>query len=116
MADEAKSRLGRGLAALIGDVAMSPPRWSARAASARADRFVKPNPRNRAAILPMSNSTNSRHRSANAASSSRSWLRTTRGAIDQYEIIAGERRWRVPSAPVCMMCRSCCSEVSDRER
>src|SRR3954465_2438654 len=95
MADEARSRLGRGLASLIGDVGGE----AAHVDRPRAQRkvpieFPKPNPRN------------PRREFADAelgelADSIRQHgviqpivVRPVRGAQDRYEIIAGERRWR----------------------
>src|SRR5256714_6401113 len=95
MADEARSRLGRGLASLIGDVGGE----AAHVDRPRAQRkvpieFLKPNPRN------------PRREFADAelgelADSIRQHgviqpivVRPVRGAQDRYEIIAGERRWR----------------------
>jgi ParB family chromosome partitioning protein len=116
MADEARSRLGRGLAALIGDVGEE----SASVERTRSQRrvpieFLKPNPRN------------PRHSFADAeldelAASIRErgiiqpiLVRATRGAPDHYEIIAGERRWRAAQraglhdVPIVLL------EVGDRE-
>jgi ParB family chromosome partitioning protein len=116
MADEARSRLGRGLASLIGDVGGE----SAKAERGRAQRrvpieFLKPNPRNpRKAFLDADLDE--------LAESIRQHgviqpivARPVRGAADHFEIIAGERRWRaaqraglhdVPIVPV---------EVSDND-
>jgi ParB family chromosome partitioning protein len=116
MAEEARSRLGRGLASLIGDVGGE----SAKAERARAQRrvpieFLKPNPRNpRKAFLD--------GELEELAESIRQHgviqpivARPVRGAPDHFEIIAGERRWRaaqraglhdVPIVPV---------EVSDND-
>ena len=69
MADEARSRLGRGLASLIGDVGGE----AAHLERPRAQRkvpieFLKPNPRNpRRDAFPMPNSANSRRRSSSTA-------------------------------------------------
>jgi len=99
MAEEGhRSRLGRGLAALIGDVG------NAAAAEPVQDRgrnqrrvpiaFLKPNPNNPRRIF-------SDTELAELANSIRERgiiqpivVRTVRGATDAYEIIAGERRWR----------------------
>src|SRR6201747_1538154 len=95
MADEARSRLGRGLASLIGDVGGE----AAHLDRPRAQRkvpieFLKPNPRN------------PRRHFADAelgelADSIRQHgviqplvVRAVKGAQDRFEIIAGERRWR----------------------
>src|SRR3954464_4175173 len=95
MADEARSRLGRGLASLIGDVGGE---------AAHVDRprnqrkvpieFLKPNPRNpRRAFADA-------ELGELAASVKQHGViqpivvRAVKGATDRYEIIAGERRWR----------------------
>jgi ParB family chromosome partitioning protein len=115
MADE-RSRLGRGLAALIGDVGDEAAVLERQRSQRRVPvEFVKPNPRN------------PRHVFADAeldelAASIRErgiiqpiLVRTVRGAMDQYEIVAGERRWRAAQraglhdVPVILL------EVSDRE-
>jgi ParB family chromosome partitioning protein len=95
MADEARSRLGRGLASLIGDVGGE----SAKVERARSQRrvpieFLKPNPRN-----PRKTFADSEL--AELAESIRQHgviqpivVRPVRGATDSFEIIAGERRWR----------------------
>ena len=116
MADEARSRLGRGLASLIGDVGGE----SAKSERTRAQRRVpiellKPNPRN-----PRRNFIDADL--AELAESIRQHgviqpivARPVRGAQDSFEIIAGERRWRaaqraglheVPIVPI---------DVSDNE-
>ncbi len=90
--EELKPRLGRGLAALIGDSADS---------SARADRqkrvpieFLRPNPRNPRKVFD-------EIELAELADSIREkgilqpiLARPAPGLMDAYEIIAGERRWR----------------------
>jgi ParB family chromosome partitioning protein len=99
MADEARSRLGRGLASLIGDVGGE----AAHAERPRAQRkvpieFLKPNPRNpRRAFSDVE--------LGELADSIRQHgviqpivVRPVRGAQDRYEIIAGERRWRAAQA------------------
>ncbi|WP_291847322.1 ParB/RepB/Spo0J family partition protein [Bradyrhizobium sp.] len=95
MADEARSRLGRGLASLIGDVGGE---------AAHVDRprnqrkvpieFLRPNPRN-------PRQTFADAELGELASSVKQHgviqpivVRPVKGAQDRYEIIAGERRWR----------------------
>ncbi len=95
MADEARSRLGRGLAALIGDVGEE----SQSAERARGQRrvpieFVRPNPRN-----PRRTFSESELEELAASVRERGIIqpilvRAVRGANDAFEIIAGERRWR----------------------
>jgi ParB family transcriptional regulator, chromosome partitioning protein len=116
MAEEAKSRLGRGLAALIGDAGEE----SALVERVRAQRrvpveFLRPNPRNprqdfgEAELEALASSIRERGIIQPIL------VRSVSGAPDAYEIIAGERRWRaaqraglheVPIVPI---------EASDRE-
>jgi ParB family chromosome partitioning protein len=95
MADEARSRLGRGLASLIGDVGGE----AAHVDRARAQRkvpieFLKPNPRNPrrafadAELGELSDSIK-QHGVIQPIV-----VRPVKGAQDRYEIVAGERRWR----------------------
>ena len=110
MADEARSRLGRGLASLIGDVGGE----AAHLERPRAQRkvpieFLTANPRNPRRAF-------SDTELGELAASVRQHgviqpiaVRPVKGTPDRYEIIAGERRWRasqiaglheVPIAPV----------------
>jgi ParB family chromosome partitioning protein len=95
MADEARSRLGRGLASLIGDVGGE----AAHHERPRAQRkvpieFIKANQRNPRRDF-------SEAELGELADSIRQHgviqpivVRAVKGAADRYEIIAGERRWR----------------------
>jgi ParB family chromosome partitioning protein len=95
MADEARSRLGRGLASLIGDVGGE----AAHVERPRAQRkvpieFLKPNPRNpRRAFSDVElgelSDSIKQHGVIQPIV-----VRPVKGAQDRYEIIAGERRWR----------------------
>jgi ParB family chromosome partitioning protein len=99
MADEARSRLGRGLASLIGDVGGE----AAHVDRPRAQRkvpieFLKPNPRN-------PRRTFSEAELAELAASIKQHgviqplvVRPVKGSHDRFEIIAGERRWRASQA------------------
>ncbi len=99
MADEARSRLGRGLASLIGDVGGE----AAHVDRPRAQRkvpieFLKPNPRN-------PRRTFSEGELAELTASIKQHgviqpivVRPVKGAHDRFEIIAGERRWRASQA------------------
>jgi len=95
MADEHRSRLGRGLAALMGDVVAD----KTTAENGRPHRrvpieFLKPNPRN-----PRRNFAEAELDGLAASIRERGVIqpvvvRAVAGAKDRYEIIAGERRWR----------------------
>jgi ParB family chromosome partitioning protein len=116
MAEEAKSRLGRGLAALIGDVGDE----TAALDRVRSQRklpieFLRPNPRN-----PRRSFADADIDELAASIRERGIIqpilaRTIRGVPDAYEIIAGERRWRAAQranmheVPVVLL------EVGDRE-
>ena len=116
MADEARSRLGRGLASLIGDVGGE----AAHVDRPRAQRkvpieFLKPNPRN------------PRREFADAelgelADSIRQHgviqpivVRPIKGAQDRFEIIAGERRWRAAQRAALHDVPVVVVEVNDQE-
>ena len=116
VAEESPSRLGRGLAALIGDVGNE----SAAIERTRSQRrvpveFLRPNPRNPRRLF------SDQELDELAASIKERGIiqpilvRTVRGAPDAYEIIAGERRWRAAQragtheVPIVLL------EVSDRE-
>src|SRR5215813_9204064 len=92
--DHARSRLGRGLAALIGDMAaetsVDRPRGQRRLPTAA----LRPNPRN-----PRRNFANAELDELVASLRERGIIqpiiaRPIQGSADIYEIIAGERRWR----------------------
>ena len=95
MPDDGRSRLGRGLAALIGDVGVE----ATATERARSQRrvpieFLKPNPRN-----PRRNFLDAELDELAASIRERGIVqpivvRPARGSADRFEIIAGERRWR----------------------
>jgi ParB family chromosome partitioning protein len=96
MADEAgRSRLGRGLAALMGDVGEETKKVEQGRNQRRVPvEFLKPNPRN-----PRRNFAEAELDELAASMRERGIIqpivvRPVRGASDAYEIIAGERRWR----------------------
>ena len=117
MAEEAaRSRLGRGLAALIGGVGDETSAIERTRSQRRVPlEFLRPNPRNPRRMF-------SDIELDELAASIRErgiiqpiLVRTIRGAADAYEIIAGERRWRAAQraglhdVPVVLL------EVDDRE-
>jgi ParB family chromosome partitioning protein len=95
MAEDGRSRLGRGLAALIGDVG-DETKVVERARGARKApiEFVKANPRN-----PRRNFSDEELEELSSSIKERGIIqpivvRAMKGAADQFEIVAGERRWR----------------------
>jgi len=97
MAEEShRSRLGRGLASLIGDVGTDnePAQHHARGQRRVPIEFLKANPRNprrhfsEAELGELAGSIRERGIIQPIV------VRSVRGASDSYEIIAGERRWR----------------------
>lgn len=116
MAEETRSRLGRGLASLIGDAGIAPPASERPRGARRAPvAFLKANPNN-----PRRHFAEAEIEELAASIRQRGLIqpivvRALKGAPDQFEIIAGERRWRaaqraglhdVPIVPL---------EVSDAE-
>ncbi|HWP27316.1 MAG TPA: ParB/RepB/Spo0J family partition protein, partial [Xanthobacteraceae bacterium] len=95
MADEARSRLGRGLAALIGDVDVET-KNSERARPPRRVpiEFLKPNPRNPRRAYPETELEELAQSLRERGMVQPIVVRKAKGAADEYEIIAGERRWR----------------------
>ena len=95
MPDDGRSRLGRGLAALIGDVgAEATTTERARSQRRVPIEFLKPNPRN-----PRRNFSDTELDELAASIGERGIVqpivvRSARGTVDRFEIIAGERRWR----------------------
>ena len=95
MPEDGRSRLGRGLAALIGDIGAE----NTTTERARGQRRVpiehlRPNPRN-----PRHNFSDTELDELTASIKERGIIqpvvvRPVRGVKDSYEIIAGERRWR----------------------
>lgn len=114
MADERK-RLGRGLAALLGDVA-EPEAVAERAGVRHVPvEFLKPNPRN-------PRRTFGEDDLADLAASVKEkgivqpiLVRPVKGAFNQFEIIAGERRWRAAQRAGLHDVPVLVQDVSDRE-
>src|SRR5262245_30875677 len=96
MPEEGRSRLGRGLAALIGDIGADNATMPDRARNQRRVpiEYLKPNPRN-----PRKSFSDTELDELAASIKERGIIqpvvvRAVRGAKDAFEIIAGERRWR----------------------
>jgi len=95
MADEARSRLGRGLASLIGDVGgeaahLDRPRTQRKVPI----EFLKPNPRNPRREFADTELGELADSIKQHGVIQPIVVRPVRGTQDRYEIIAGERRWR----------------------
>jgi ParB family transcriptional regulator, chromosome partitioning protein len=92
--DHARSRLGRGLAALIGDMAdetsVDRPRGQRRLPTAA----LRPNPRNPRRAFPDAELDELVASLRERGIIQPIVARPVQGAADVYEIIAGERRWR----------------------
>jgi ParB family transcriptional regulator, chromosome partitioning protein len=116
MPDDGRSRLGRGLAALIGDVGEE----TKAAERVRGQRrvpiaFLKPNPRN-----PRRNFSDAELDELTASIKERGIIqpivvRPAQGAPDTFEIVAGERRWRAAQRAGLHDVPIVSVEVSDRE-
>jgi len=95
MADETRPRLGRGLAALIGDAGEE----SAAVQRARGQKkvpieFLRPNPRNPRQTFGETDLDDLTNSIRERGILQPILARTVPGVADLYEIIAGERRWR----------------------
>jgi ParB family transcriptional regulator, chromosome partitioning protein len=95
MAEEARSRLGRGLASLIGDVGGE----AAHIERPRAQRkvpieFLRPNPRNPRREFAETELGELAASIKHHGVIQPIVVRPIRGAHDRFEIVAGERRWR----------------------
>ena len=117
MAEEAaRSRLGRGLAALIGDVGDETTAIERTLSQRRVPlEFLRPNPRNPRRIFADLELDELAASIRERGIIQPILVRTIRGSADAYEIIAGERRWRAAQraglhdVPVVLL------EVDDRE-
>src|ERR1700693_1917102 len=92
--DAARSRLGRGLAALIGDVEGAPEGERTRGQRRVPIEFVRPNPRNPRRIFSETELDELAQSLRERGMIQPIVVRAVRGATDSFEIIAGERRGR----------------------
>ena len=115
MPDDSRSRLGRGLAALIGDAAEPTSPDRARTQRRVPIEFLKPNPKNPRRIYSDTELDELAASIRERGIIQPVVVRAVRGAKDSYEIIAGERRWRAAQragqhdVPIVML------DVSDSE-
>jgi ParB family chromosome partitioning protein len=92
--DAARSRLGRGLAALIGDVEETPGAERARGQRRVPIEFLKPNPRNPRRVFAEAELEELAQSLRERGMIQPIVVRNVLGVADSFEIIAGERRWR----------------------
>jgi len=116
MVEEPRRRLGRGLAALLGDAAVEEtPAERPRGQRKVPIEFLKPNPRNPRTLFR-------EEELADLANSIREKgiiqpivVRVIAGVADAYEIIAGERRWRAAQVASLVEVPVVIHEADDRE-
>jgi ParB family chromosome partitioning protein len=96
MPEDGRSRLGRGLAALIGDIGAENNTTADRARNQRRVpiEYLRPNPRNPRRNFPEAELEELASSIKERGIIQPVVVRSVRGAKDAYEIIAGERRWR----------------------
>jgi ParB family chromosome partitioning protein len=92
--DAARSRLGRGLAALIGDVEETPGGERTRGQRRVPIEYLKPNPRNPRRIFAEAELEELAQSLRERGMIQPIVVRNVLGVADSFEIIAGERRWR----------------------
>ena len=114
--DAARSRLGRGLAALMGDVGDETAAIERTRSQKRVPvEFLHPNPRNPRRLFAEAELDELAASIRERGIIQPILVRTARGGPDSYEIIAGERRWRAAQragthdVPIVIL------EVNDRE-
>lgn len=117
MAEDGRSRLGRGLAALIGDMGSDegPGATPQKVAGARKvpTAFVRPNPRNPRRIFPEEGLEELAASVREKGILQPIIVRAL--AADNYEIVAGERRWRAAQRAALHDVPVMVVELSDRE-
>jgi ParB family chromosome partitioning protein len=119
MADD-RRRLGRGLAALLGDVAEPDVQRSDRVAPGGGVRrvpieFIRPNPRNPRKTFVDEDLTDLANSVKEKGIVQPVLVRTSKTDPNQFEIIAGERRWRAAQRAGLHEVPVIVQEVSDKE-
>ncbi|MCI4679939.1 ParB/RepB/Spo0J family partition protein [Rhodoblastus acidophilus] len=94
MGEETKSRLGRGLAALIGDVGGADVERAEQRPTKAAIEFLRPNPRNPRQAFKEDDLRDLAESIRERGIVQPIVVRELSGVSNVYEIIAGERRWR----------------------
>jgi ParB family chromosome partitioning protein len=96
MAEEGKSRLGRGLAALIGEVGEEIGTLERKGFTPKSVpvEFLRPNPRNPRKVFDDTDLSELTQSIKDRGIIQPIVVRPITNSIDQFEIVAGERRWR----------------------
>lgn len=98
MAEEPRRRLGRGLAALLGDAGEAAPAERPRGQRKAPIEFLRPNPRNPRSLFREEDLADLTNSIREKGVIQPIVVRAIPGVADAYEIIAGERRWRAAQA------------------
>lgn len=94
MVEEPRRRLGRGLAALLGDTGEETPAERPRGQRKVPIEFLRPNPRNPRSLFREEDLADLSNSIREKGIIQPIIVRAIPGVADAYEIIAGERRWR----------------------
>lgn len=98
MVDEPRRRLGRGLAALLGDAGEEAPAERPRGQRKAPIEFLRPNPRNPRSLFREEDLADLANSIREKGIIQPIVVRAIPGVADAFEIIAGERRWRAAQA------------------
>jgi ParB family chromosome partitioning protein len=98
MVEEPRRRLGRGLAALLGDAVEEAPAERPRGQRKVPIEFLRPNPRNPRSLFREEDLADLANSIREKGIIQPIVVRAIPGVADAYEIIAGERRWRAAQA------------------
>jgi len=115
MVEEPRRRLGRGLAALLGDAVEDAPTERPRGQRKVPIEFLKPNPRNPRSQFREEDLADLAHSIREKGIIQPIVVRAIAGVADAYEIIAGERRWRAAQIVALAEVPVVIHEADDRE-
>lgn len=115
MAEEPRRRLGRGLAALLGDAGEVAPTERPRGQRKAPIEFLRPNPRNPRSLFREEDLADLTNSIREKGVIQPIVVRAIPGVADAYEIIAGERRWRAAQAAGLAEVPIVIHEADDRE-
>lgn len=115
MVEEPRRRLGRGLAALLGDAGEEAPAERPRGQRKAPIEFLRPNPRNPRTMFREQDLADLANSIREKGIIQPIVVRAIPGVADAYEIIAGERRWRAAQAAGLAEVPIVIHEATDRE-